>query len=327
MGSRAVCLMLFAALSLPAVAGPRWADACNRPPPPTLAAPKPNHTLVLIIDDLGHQWGNGMAMVNLPGKVNLAVLPHTPHASRLAKAGFAAGKEIMLHAPMSNLDHLPLGRGGLTPGLSRQEFDQTIATALDAIPHVRGVNNHMGSELTQMPLQMGWLMQTLVRRNLYFVDSRTSAATVAADTASAYSVPNLSRSVFLDNERSSPAIGQRFDRLLQLAEERGLAIGIGHSYPETAAFLRRALPALKCRGIRLAFVSEVLGEELRQRDDPVEHAADSPSEPHLYTPLSQIGLGLGDGVFAKVKDTGGEHRIGTTQEDAVDQVVEGTYSP
>lgn len=305
------------------MAGPRWTDACNHLPPPTLAAPAPHHTLVLIIDDLGHQWGNGMAMVNLPGKVNLAVLPHTPHAKRLAEAGFGQGKEIMLHAPMSNLDHTPLGRGGLTPALSRGEFDQTLAGALDAVPHVRGVNNHMGSELTQMPLQMGWLMQMLLRRNLYFVDSRTSAATVAAETASAYSVPHLSRAVFLDNERSARAIKQRFDHLLELTREQGVAVGIGHPYPETAVFLRRALPALRCRGIQLAFVSEVL-EPRWPPEDPEEQV---PSEPDLYAMLSQVGLGLGNGVFTKVKDTGGEHRIGTAQEDAIDQVVEGAYPP
>ena len=213
---------------------------------------------MLIIDDLGHQRGLGRAMVNLPGKVNLAILPHTPHARELAESGHAAGKEIMLHAPMSNSAGTGLGRGGLTPQLSRDEFDRTLAGNIDAVPHVRGVNNHMGSELTTLPLQMGWLMQTLLHRELYFVDSRTNPATVAAATAANFRVPHLSRSVFLDNEIEEQAIARQFALLVERAERDGLAVGIGPPYPATAKFLQRNLPVLKCRGIELALVSEAL---------------------------------------------------------------------
>lgn len=291
-----------------------WTEACTRPPPQGLAAPEPRSTLVLIIDDLGYQWRNGLAAVELPGKITLAVLPHTPHARRIAQAGFDAGKEIILHAPMSNEGGMSLGAGGLTAEMSRQEFDHALARALDAVPHVRGVNNHMGSELTQLPTQMSWLMQALLRRDLYFVDSRTSAATVAAEIATTYRVPNLSRAVFLDNERTPEAIAGHFTRLVRLAEQDGVAVGIGHPYPETSSFLRRAIPALRCRGIALAYASEVLGY------DPT-------SEPDFYAPLSHIGLGLGHGVLPEVKDAGRQHRVGTAKQNAVDQVIQGTHSP
>ena len=291
-----------------------WTEACKHRPPQGLAAPEPRTTLVLIIDDLGYQWRNGLAVVELPGKINLAVLPHTPHARRIAHAGFDASKEIMLHAPMSNEGGMSLGAGGLTAEMSRGEFDQALAQALDAVPHVRGVNNHMGSELTQLPMQMGWLMQALLRRDLYFVDSRTSAATVAAETATSYHVPNLSRAVFLDNERKPEAIAAQFDRLVRLAEQDGVAVGIGHPYPETSRFLRRAIPGLRCRGIDLAYASEVLGSP-------------PTSEPDFYAPLRHVGLGLGHGIFPEVKDAGGQYRVGTTKQNAVDQVIQGAHSP
>jgi polysaccharide deacetylase 2 family uncharacterized protein YibQ len=326
-------------LVLPASASDHWTGVCSATPPEGLAAPAPRNTLVLIIDDLGHQWRNGMAMVELPGKINLAVLPHTPHAERLAQAGFAAGKEIMLHAPMSNVGGVPLGQGALTADMPREEFDRALADALDAVPLARGVNNHMGSELTQLPLQMGWLMQALLRRDLYFVDSRTSAETVAAETAAAYRVPNLSRTVFLDNERTPEAIGQHFDRLVRLAEQNTLAVGIGHPYPETAKFLREAIPALRCRGVELAYVSEVLEGKNRGRG-PLLPVSSGPagahpavndytpwSEPDFYAPLSHVGLGLGNGVLPEVKDGSSQHRIGPADGDALYQVVEGPHSP
>lgn len=305
------------------------ADSCEQAPPEALAATSPRGTLVLIIDDLGHRRRTGMAMVELPGKVNLAILPHTPHAEELARAGFSAGKEIMLHAPMSNTGGTSVGPGGLTPLLPRDEFDRTLADNIDAIPHVRGINNHMGSELTTLPLQMGWVMQTLLRRNLYFVDSRTNAETVAAKTAEDYSVPHLSRSVFLDNEISVDAITRQFSALVSRAEQEGLAVGIGHPYPQTALFLEQALPSLKCRGIELALVSEVLQGAFSPPQDATQTADDyqPDSEPNDNIPLGHVGLGLRNRVLAEVKNTGSEDRIGTSQGNPFHQVVQVTNAP
>ena len=37
---------------------------------------------------------------NLPGALSFAFLPHTYHSKKLAKIAQAAGKDILLHAPM-----------------------------------------------------------------------------------------------------------------------------------------------------------------------------------------------------------------------------------
>lgn len=300
-----------------------WSRGCESAPPPTIAAPAARASLVLIIDDLGNRRQQGMAMVSLPGKLNLAVLPHTPYARTIAEAGFAAGKEILLHAPMSNAGGKPLGAGGLTTALSREEFDRILGDNIDAIPHVRGINNHMGSELTTRALQMGWVMQTLLRRDLYFVDSRTNAATVAAQTAANFQVPHLSRSVFLDNEIEATAIGAQFDRLVALAERDGVAVGIGHPYRATAEFLADALPALKCRGIELALVSEILAREAGQAQPDAGPGSDADDD----APFGHVGLGLGYGVLAEMEDTGGENSVGATLENPGHQVIEVADTP
>lgn len=216
-------------------------------------------TLVIIIDDLGNNLRQGKATAALPGKVNMAVLPYTPHGVTLAKQGHRAGKEILLHAPMSNLGNLPLGPGALTPELSEQEFKSTLAANIRHVPHIRGINNHMGSDLTQRSRQMNWVMQELNEQQLYFVDSRTSGKSIAAATASQHGIPHLTRHVFLDNERNTAAIARRFREVLQAVDNQGLAVAIGHPYPETIDFLQRVLPLLHQRGIKLAYVSEVLG--------------------------------------------------------------------
>ncbi|MEZ5568311.1 MAG: divergent polysaccharide deacetylase family protein [Halioglobus sp.] len=214
-------------------------------------------TLVIIIDDVGNNLSRGRAAVRLPGKLTYAVIPFTPYAQQLAQAADDAGKEVMVHAPMSAVENLPLGRGALTGELSHEAFLTALRDALDSLPQARGLNNHMGSELTRQRPQMAWLMQELRARDLYFVDSRTSDETVAATVAAEFRVPHLSRQVFLDNERSLEAIDARFRDVLALLHETGFAVAIGHPYPETLEYLRAALPLLTQAGIDLAFVSEV----------------------------------------------------------------------
>lgn len=221
----------------------------------------PDKRLVIIIDDMGHSLRRGKAALALPGKLNFAVIPHTPFGEQLAETAHRSGKEVMLHAPMSTIEQLPLGTGGLTPQLSRQEFQATINAALATVPHVRGINNHMGSDLTQRREQMTWLMEDLHWLDLYFVDSRTSGRSVAAAVATEYNVPNLSRHVFLDNEPTAEAIDARFTELLAMVDKHGLAVAIGHPYPQTISYLHEALPLLSEQGIRLEFVSEALARE------------------------------------------------------------------
>lgn len=218
-------------------------------------------TLVIIIDDVGNNLSRGRAALRLPGKLTYAVIPFTPYAQQLAQAAADAGKEVMVHAPMSAVEDLPLGRGALTGELSRDAFLTALRDALASLPQARGLNNHMGSELTRQRPQMAWLMQELRARDLYFVDSRTSDETVAATVAAEFRVPHLSRQVFLDNERTLEAIDARFRDVLALLHETGFAVAIGHPYPETVEYLRAALPLLTQAGIELAFVSEVATAE------------------------------------------------------------------
>lgn len=272
---------LLLALALPASGATLQRGQCPALdyPAPGDAAPA-SATLVIIIDDLGHQLANGRAAVALPGKLNYAVLPYTPYGKRLARAAHRGGKEVLLHAPMSNLAHKPLGRGALTPELDRAQFEATLDASLAQVPHVRGVNNHMGSDLTRRRPQMQWLMAQLSRRKLYFVDSRTEKGTVAADVASEQHVPNLSRQVFLDNQRSREAIAERFAHFTRLAREQGLAVAIGHPYPETIAYLREVLPGLRERGFRLALVSEALaaqGDPARRESQQLARRGDNGS--------------------------------------------------
>ena len=217
-----------------------------------------NARIAIIIDDIGYHLGTGRRAAAFPARLTLAVLPHSPNGATLARLGHSRGKEIMLHAPMSSIRDLPLDRGALTEHMDREAFNATLAANLAAVPHISGVNNHMGSRLTQQAEPMHWLMQTLKQHRLFFVDSRTSAASLAFETARAHQLPSLRRDVFLDNQRDAGHISAQFDRLVSLARSNGSALGIGHPYPETLDVLSRALADLDRLGVELVPVSALL---------------------------------------------------------------------
>lgn len=239
------------------------------------AGQPPQPVITIIIDDMGNHGGWGDAALTVPGPVTYAFLPHTPHANRLAKQAHASGKEVMLHLPMQSHEGNPLGPGALTLHMTEIAFKRTLDDDLNAIPHARGLNNHMGSLLTRHPGAMAWLMQGMRERgDLFFVDSRTTLATVAQQLALEYGVPSASRDVFLDNDRNPQAIDRQFAQLLKRARRQGYAIGIGHPYPETTRVLAQRLGGLSALGIRLIPASEMIEY---QRSRTLWHASSSPS--------------------------------------------------
>lgn len=215
-------------------------------------------SLILIIDDIGNNLAAGMRAAALPGKVTLAVMPYTPHGSTIANAAYNAGQEIMLHMPMSNQAGMNLGPDGLTADLGQQEMVRRLRLALNDIPHIKGVNNHTGSELTELETPMQWVMQELSHYPLYFIDSMTTAKSVAFDTAREFAIPTLKRHVFLDNIREEDAIRTQFEQAVRIAQQEGMAVAIGHPYEETLTYLEKILPMLESSGVELYFASEFL---------------------------------------------------------------------
>ncbi|MDP2284959.1 MAG: divergent polysaccharide deacetylase family protein [Pseudohongiella sp.] len=249
------------------------------PEPPALALEQPLEPeqplakLVVILDDIGYNADAGMRAIQLPAQITFAVIPHTPHGKMLAEAAHRAGRELMLHAPMSNLSGMDLGQGGLTLDQSEDEFLTVFRAALADIPYIKGVNNHTGSELTAAAQPMQWVMQELKTRNLYFVDSMTTRDSVAATTAEQFFVPALRRHVFLDNTQTAEAIDSEFKRAVALAKQQGYAVAIGHPYPETLAYLESALPLLAEQHIEVVPVSVMLAQVLRAKADTLETTA------------------------------------------------------
>jgi uncharacterized protein len=215
--------------------------------------------LAIILDDLGYDRSAADSLLALRFPLTVSVIPHLPLSSEIADAAFRHGDQVLLHLPMqSESPQVKHESIELRVGMDSQQVQSTLAGMLKTVPHAVGVNNHEGSLATADPALMRELMPALRRRGLFFIDSRTTDATVAYTTAERAGVRAASRKVFLDDTPTKQAVRAQLELAAHDAARNGSAIAIGHPHPATIAALAETLPQLKARGIRLVFASELV---------------------------------------------------------------------
>jgi len=239
--------------------------------PTTVTTQRDLPRIAIILDDLGYNRPAGEQALQLPGNITYAIIPFTPYAARFAQEAHDRNREIILHMPMQSSDpERKLDTGGLTEAQNEQEVKKRVRSALDSLPYIVGLNNHMGSRVTTDISVMHWVMQEVQERPLYFIDSMTSPQSVANRSAQEYRIPTLKRDVFLDNVQTEAAIDRMFQDLLRVAQEKGHAIAIGHPHPATLAYLEKTLPQLDKLGVQLVDASELVMLYGQPVDSPVD---------------------------------------------------------
>lgn len=227
--------------------------------------------IALIIDDMGNRQRDAHAFA-LPVEIAFSILPHKPLSTPYSLRAAEQKREVMLHIPMESLAGRKLGPGSITADMHPSTIHQVLKNALSTVPHAVGVNNHMGSKLTQLTLPMTSTMDFLQQNNLFFVDSRTTRFSKARYIARQKGVLSTKRNVFLDHNTQMSQIDAQFNRLVRLARKYGFAVGIAHPYPQTVDYLQRHLPNLDSKGIRLVPLSDVLQlEELARVNERALH--------------------------------------------------------
>jgi len=229
---------------------------------PAVAAPEEvaGPRVAIVFDDLGQHIAPVERLLAMGEAFTFSVLPYLPHSQEAADLAYGAGEEVLLHLPMEPQGYPKAdpGEGALFVDLPEAELVRRLDDALHAVPHIDGVNNHMGSRFTEEPAGMAVVMEGLRRANLFFLDSRTTPNSVAEMAAAEMGVPFATRDIFLDNDRSEAAVAGQIDRLIAHAVEAGTAIAIGHPHPETLAAVEEGLPRLRAAGVTIVPVSQLV---------------------------------------------------------------------
>src|SRR5947208_13861274 len=215
--------------------------------------------LAIILDDLGSDRRVAQEIFGLPYPLTLSVLPNHEHSEEIAEEAQRRGYQVMLHLPMQAVANEKPEAQELHRGMSSGEVSKLVSQFLEKVPGAVGVNNHQGSEATSDPTLMRELMPVLRDRHLFYVDSRTTAATVAYEMAQSSRVPSAFRNVpFLDDVEQVGAVRQQLELALRGAREKGEAVAIGHPHRKTLQALREVLPRARAEGVQLTFASQLV---------------------------------------------------------------------
>jgi polysaccharide deacetylase 2 family uncharacterized protein YibQ len=217
--------------------------------------------VAILIDDIGYDFPLLHELIMIDEPLTFAILPYYPHSVDAARLLHAKGREIILHLPMephSYPDEQP-GVGALFLTMSNDQIRKQIEEDIAMIPFVSGVNNHMGSRFMEDEAKLLILFNYLKKRNLFFIDSRTTPSSRAKEIAKKSGVAFISRKIFIDAEHNYRTTLQNLMQLSVIAYEQSSEpiLAIGHPYPDTIRALRKAIPALKAEGVVIVPVSDL----------------------------------------------------------------------
>lgn len=216
--------------------------------------------IAIMIDDMGMNRTQSRAVVEMDSvPLTLAFLPYAPDLASLTKPAQAAGHELMIHMPMEPVSSkVPLGPIALKDNMNADEIKAMLDKAYASFDGYTGLNNHMGSRVTQNKAVMDVVMDSLDKRGLFYVDSKTISTSIAAKAAREQGLAHAERDIFLDHEETLEFARGALKRLEKVALEKGHSIAIGHPKVNTIAALKEWLPTLEARGFEIVPVSELL---------------------------------------------------------------------
>jgi polysaccharide deacetylase 2 family uncharacterized protein YibQ len=233
----------------------------KEPEPPAKARRRGRAQVALIVDDMGNSREALDVIIGLKAPVTVSVLPYSSYAAETALSARKSGLEVLLHLPLESLnnhDSAYSTDGLILASMSPEQIVAAFEVSLACVPYADGVNNHMGSKFTADAALMRALLAPIKDRGLLFIDSRTTADTVAYGEARKMGIPAAERDLFLDADVDRGRIPGRLVELFKLAKSRGRAIGICHPYPETLEALRTGFRQFADFGLEVVPVSRLV---------------------------------------------------------------------
>ena len=164
----------------------------------------------------------------------------------------------MVHVPMQPKSNINMTADILTVEMTPQQVNDNFRRILTKFRNIRGVNNHMGSRLTEDRPRMAEIMKVLKEQGLFFLDSKTTPHSVGDRVAREYGVGYATRNVFLDNVNELGYILKQLAQTEKIARKNGYAIAIGHPKSQTYEALKQWLPTLEQKQIRLVPLSHIV---------------------------------------------------------------------
>lgn len=217
-------------------------------------------TVAIVIDDMGSSMEEARQLLAINIPLTFSVIPGLAKSRSVAETVHARGRQVMLHIPMEpkGYPQQRLEKNGLLLSESDADIERQMADYFQAVPYAVGANNHMGSSFTENREKMGVVLGVLRGKGLFFIDSKTSPASVGYSVAKKMGMRAGSRQVFLDNTQDVGAITAQLEQVAAVARKHGSAIAICHPHRATIQALAAAMPRMQREGIQFVAASELV---------------------------------------------------------------------
>ncbi|TIH20008.1 divergent polysaccharide deacetylase family protein [Marinifilum sp. JC120] len=214
--------------------------------------------LAIVIDDMGEDVRLAKGLAALDAKITFSIWPSSSHVKKTIDIAKKSGNEIMVHLPMQPKGYPKVNPGAdaLLVGMNADKISQITLAAISKVPGATGLNNHMGSSFTENYNGMVVVLKQLHKKQLFFLDSRTTPKSAGRRAASKAGVTFYERNIFLDNVKDIGAIKYQLSKAAKIARKRGQAIAIGHPNHETLKAIRQWVAENKGK-IRIVPVSSL----------------------------------------------------------------------
>lgn len=217
--------------------------------------------IAIIIDDMGAYEFGPLELKRLGVPVTASVLFDSSRAEEVVRKLREYDIEMIIHLPMQ-----PTNSNGkvynpsevITVNSTDQQIRSLIRKAREIVPMAEGLNNHEGSRVTADLPTMEKVMRVIKDEGLFFVDSRTTAQTVAYNVAREMGIHAAHKDVFLDHVQTYSHSIEQIRILVDLAIKNGKSIAIGHPFASTFQAIMDSRQYIEARGVKVVLVKELL---------------------------------------------------------------------
>ncbi len=222
--------------------------------------PGMENRIAFVIDDMGYDLLILDEILQIEAPITVSILPHLSCSGLVAERANKAGREVILHLPME-----PYGYPGKCPGsgalllrMDRDEIVDQLEKDIMDIPHISGVNNHMGSKFMEDGEKVEIVLDQLKKRGLFFLDSLTTKNSKGIQIAGKIGLRHVGRDIFLDNGRDLEETLDILNRIAEKQDSWKTMVIIGHPHESTIQAIREALPVFRNRKIHIVPLSDLV---------------------------------------------------------------------
>ena len=219
----------------------------------------PKAKIAIVLDDWGYNIRNIKYLKIIDSPVTIAVLPDLVYSRKVADEAKRNKKEVIVHLPLEPHPYESMGLelNTIKTNMGEKKIIRLLNQSLRSVPHIKGISSHMGSKATEDLKTMEVIFKELKKRRLYFLDSFVTTKSICKELSKRMRINFSQRDIFLDNNQDPNYIRNQLAELVEIAERKGYAIGIGHDRKNTLEVLAEEIPKLEEQGFMFVFLSDL----------------------------------------------------------------------